>query len=283
MSTLRWSMSMSTGTTRIINTTTTARSRPARATAIRTSMRRWFTHIRITRTRTTGTGIDATAMAIFCDDSCSVVDQLFFFRIIHASHDKPRHTMIATLRLFALPLAICAALAQSAIGSETQLAVDADTGAQSWKTHSHGVALSLTQILPDQARAFYLNRGFPAEVAELYATSCVFMAVLRNDAASGTVGFRLADWSLTAAGGARPPRPVDDWLAEWRRRGLSEAAVIAFRWAQFPPEQEYEPGDWNQGMLSAGLSPGSTFTLTARWQVAGKTYEGKLSDVHCPR
>jgi len=191
--------------------------------------------------------------------------------------------MTAAYRLFALPLAVCASLAQPAVGAQTPHGIDADTGAQTWKAHSHGVALSLTQILPDQARAFYLNRGFSADAAETYATACVFMTVLRNDAAPGTVGFRLADWSLTAAGNARPPRPVDDWLAEWRRRGLSETAVIAFRWAQFPPEQEYEPGDWNQGMLSAGLPPGSTFDLTARWQVAGKTYEGELSDVHCPR
>lgn len=186
--------------------------------------------------------------------------------------------LFVTRRLLALVV-----LAGSPAWAETGHAVDAETGAETWETRGHGVALSLTQILPDQARAFYLNRGFPAEAAEVYATACVFMTVLRNDAAPGTVSFRLADWSIDHAGQVLPLKPVDGWLDEWRRRGLPEPAVIAFRWAQFPPEQEYEPGDWNQGMSSAGLAPGATFDLTARWQVAGQTYEGKLNDVRCAR
>lgn len=175
------------------------------------------------------------------------------------------------------------ALAAVSASAETRHAVDPDTGAETWETRAQGVTLSLTQILPDQGRAFYLNRGFPAEAAEVYATACVFMTVLRNDNAPGTVSFRLADWSIEHAGVKLPLKPVHGWLAEWRRRGLSEAAVIAFRWAQFPPEQEYEPGDWNQGMASTGLAPGAAFDLTARWQVAGQTYEGKLNDVRCAR
>lgn len=172
-------------------------------------------------------------------------------------------------------------LTAEAVADDTHRLVDADTGAVTWSMARHGVALSLTQLLPDQLRAFYLNRGFPAEVAEVYARSCVFMTVLRNDGAPGTVAFRLAEWTVNSGATVRPPRPVDDWLAEWRRHGLAEPAVIAFRWAQFPPEQEYEPGDWNQGMLSVGLPSGAGFDLTARWQVAGKTYEGKLIDVRC--
>jgi hypothetical protein len=71
-------------------------------------------------------------------------------------------------------------------------------------------------------------------------------------------------------------------MALWQARGLSEPARIAFRWAQFPPEQEYEPGEWNQGMLAMGLPPGSRFDLVARWRVGDKTYEGVLTDVRCP-
>ncbi len=160
---------------------------------------------------------------------------------------------------------------------------DPDTGATTWETHAHGVTLSLTQIFPDAARAFYLNRGFPPEAAERYATSCVFMTVLRNDAAPGEMNFQLADWTVRGGGRERPPHSVAEWAALWRERGLTQAAQIAFRWAQFPPEQEYAVGEWNQGMLTTGLPPGGRFDLIARWTVAGRIHEGKLENVVCAR
>jgi hypothetical protein len=181
--------------------------------------------------------------------------------------------------LLALGLAGLAGVAQAEAQSQR---ADPATGAETWETRAHGVALRLTQILPDQARAFYLSRGFAAEDAELYATACVFMTVLRNDAAPGALDFRLADWQVRVRGGERRAvRPVEDWLALWQQRGVPQPARIAFRWAQFPPEQEYERGEWNQGMLAVGLPPGERFDLAARWQVAGKTYEGALTDVRC--
>lgn len=180
-------------------------------------------------------------------------------------------------------LGLVLALAAPVCRAETRHATDPDTGAETWETRAHGVSLQLTQILPDQARAFYLNRGFPAEAAERYATACVYMTVLRNDAAPGEVGFRLADWRVVTEGRERPPRQVEEWMAVWKELKLPEPARIAFRWAQFPPEQEYAQGEWNQGMLTTGLPPGGRFDLIARWSVAGKTYEGKLENVRCAR
>jgi hypothetical protein len=154
---------------------------------------------------------------------------------------------------------------------------------ETWETTTSGVFLSLTQILPDQSRAFYVNRGFPLEATEQYATSCVFMAVLRNDSAAGVVRFRLDDWSIAVDGAQRPLVSVDEWLNRLEAHGLDKASLVAFRWAQFPPEQEYEPGgDWNQGMLSVGLSPGSRFDLVARWSVGNTMFKGVLRDVECP-
>jgi hypothetical protein len=173
---------------------------------------------------------------------------------------------------------LAAGLAQAAQEQRT----DPDTGTETWETRAHGVTLRLTQILPDQARAFYINRGFSAEDVEPYAKACVFMTVLRNDAAPGAVEFKLANWRVRVNGILQSPRPVEDWDALWRQRGLAEPARIAFRWAQFPPEQEYEVGEWNQGMLATGLPAGSRFDLVARWRVEGKNYEGVLTDVRCP-
>jgi hypothetical protein len=189
---------------------------------------------------------------------------------------KPLASWLLTL---APALSLCASVHAAA----QPVRSDPDSGAATWETSSHGVTLSLTQILPDQARAFYLNRGFPAQAAERYATACVFMTILRNDAAPGELSFRLADWSVQSAGQARPPNAVEAWAAQWQALGLTEAAQIAFRWAQFPPQQEYAVGEWNQGMLTTGLPPGAPFDLIARWTVAGKTYEGKLENVVCAR
>jgi hypothetical protein len=183
------------------------------------------------------------------------------------------------MRLMSLTLALLIpALAQSAQEQRT----DPDTGARTWETRAHGATLRLTQILPDPARAFYLNRGFKAEDVEPYATACVFMTVLRNDSAPGAVGFELRNWRMRVEGQERALPSVEDWMALWRQRGLPEPARIAFRWAQFPVEQEYEVGEWNQGMLATGLPPGARFDLVARWRVEDQTYEGVLSDVRCP-
>lgn len=186
-------------------------------------------------------------------------------------------------RLLALLAAVLVLLPGHATSANQSQRIDPETGVASWETHVHGVTLLLSQIPPDSVRAFYLNRGFPSEAVEPYATACVFMAVLRNDAAPGELSFRLADWSVHHAGRAQPPQSVEVWMARWRALGLSGAAQIAFRWAQFPPEQEYAVGEWNQGMLTTGLPPGSHFDLIARWSVAGKTYEGKLENVVCSR
>jgi hypothetical protein len=176
-------------------------------------------------------------------------------------------------------MAVVALASLSAAAEPTRR--DPETGAATWESQAHGVTLSLTQLLPDQVRAFYVNRGFDLADATVFAGACVFMTVLRNDAAPGELSFRLADWQVQQGGTARGLPPLDDWLVQWQARGVTEAARIAFRWAQFPPEQTYAPGEWNQGMLATGLPPGSRFELIARWTAAGKSYEGRLDDVQC--
>jgi len=162
--------------------------------------------------------------------------------------------------------------------------VDPQTGAETWETQAHGVTISLTQILPDQARAFYVNRGFPLDVTERYATACVYMIVLRNDAAPGVVHFKQKNWLVVSAEHTEPPIRLDSWMEIWERYDLDKPALLAFRWAQFPAEHWYEPvGDWNQGMLTTGLPAGTAFKLIARWDVAGKAYEGVINDIKCAK
>jgi hypothetical protein len=162
--------------------------------------------------------------------------------------------------------------------------IDQATGVETWEASLAGVSISLTQILPDQLRAFYLNRGFSAAAIEPYVTSCVYMMVLRNDAAGGVVRFRQADWRVVAGTEVRPVIATEAWIGRLRSSGPTAAAMIAFRWAQFPSAHAYRPGgDWNQGMLSIGLRPGAVFDLMVRWEIEGRPFEGEIENVRCAR
>ena len=158
------------------------------------------------------------------------------------------------------------------------------TGATTWKIHVHGVSFSLTQILPEQAQAFYVNRGFTLKQIEPYTSSCIYMSVLRNDNAPGMIHFISNNWSVFTEGKSQSLVSVDNWVQQLTTKNTKKSALVAFRWAQFPSEQEYEPGgDWNQGMLSVGLPPGSQFDVIARWDIDGKAYEAKLQGARCAK
>lgn len=190
------------------------------------------------------------------------------------------HSCRLSFRCAAAAAAVVAVLGGSPISAEP-VRSDPETGAATYETQAHGVGISLTQLLPDQVRAFYVARGFDLADADVFADACVYMTVLRNDTAPGELDFRLSEWSIHHDEEVRPLPPLDDWLAQWAARGVHDSARLAFRWAQFPSEQSYAPGEWNQGMLAMGLPPGSRFDLIARWTIADQTYEGRLDDVRC--
>lgn len=177
--------------------------------------------------------------------------------------------------LFALP-----GLLQASQQQQTAPA----TGAQTWSTRVAGVHFSLTQILPDQAKAFYVNRGFTLRQIQPYTSACIYMTVLRNDDAPGVIHFVRSDWSVLADGKSMDFVTVEQWIRRLTSGDTPKSALIAFRWAQFPPEQSYEPGgDWNQGMIAVELPPGSEFDVVARWEIAGTEFSATLQGVECAK
>lgn len=157
----------------------------------------------------------------------------------------------------------------------------AEPGPTSWEQRSGGAFLQLSQITPDQSRAFFLNRGFTREAVEAYAAACVFMVIVRNETSASPVFYRLAEWRARQAGESRALKQRKDWLVLWEEKGLPEAARIAFEWSQLPDEQSFERDDWNQGMASIGLPHGGTFDLEYQWHVAGQIHHGTLKGVRC--
>lgn len=162
--------------------------------------------------------------------------------------------------------------------------VEKTTGITTWEINTQGVNFSLTQILPDQAKAFYVNRGFTVAQTESFAVSCVYMTVMRNDKAPGKIHFIKSNWTVLANKKPHPLISVDAWLKTLKKQKVNNSALLAFRWAQFPPEQEFEiGGDWNQGMLSIGLPAESLFDLIVRWDINGKEYKTTLRGVKCAK
>jgi hypothetical protein len=108
------------------------------------------------------------------------------------------------------------------------------------------------------------------------------MTVLRNDSRL-PIRYTLADWRYFPGGEtARVMLTKQEWLTRWQPRKLAKRVKLAFEWSQFPVEQTFSPGDWNQGMTTFALPSGSRFDVLYRWWQNGKLYEGVLKNVRCP-
>ncbi len=169
--------------------------------------------------------------------------------------------------------------------TKTEHSVHPQTGIESWqfKDKDEGVEVLLMQIDPDQARAFFLGRGFKREDVDHYASSCVFMTVVKNGS-SFPVFYRLGDWRYTRGDGvARKLKLKDAWLREWDERGVTQSSRIAFEWSQHPVEQMLEPGDWNQGMTTFPVPHGESFDLTVKWKIGEGIHAGTMPKVRCAK
>lgn len=161
--------------------------------------------------------------------------------------------------------------------------IDPENGLKSWRLDKDGFELELIQRLPDQTRGFFLARGFPPEVADQIGKGCVFQTIVRNTAdAANPVTLDLTQWRLHQGGPAMPIKLKEDWLKAWLQGAVPDAARTAFRWALFPTEQTFAPGDYAWGMTSFGLPPGSRFDLTLVWVAAGQTRSVVMQNMQCP-
>lgn len=177
---------------------------------------------------------------------------------------------------------LIAGLAGCAANPPQTRSTDPDTGIVTWEAHTGGVSLKLSQILPDQVRAFYLGRGFDPAAAELLATgACVFQTVFRNESVSEGIRFHLGEWRALTAGGEVALRLDAHWQREWQARGVPPGPRTAFRFALYPTEHRYQVGDWNMGMTFYPLALGSEFDLRFVWWRDAQRYESVLRGVRC--
>lgn len=180
-------------------------------------------------------------------------------------------------------LAFALLLSPTVARTQSEHPADPGSGLKHWEWDAGGILFQLTQRLPDQTRAFFLARGFDADSVELFATSCVFQSMFRNTGpvGSGMVKINLADWRIISERGESQLKRREDWQTVWDSRALSKSARIAFEWSLLPTVQEYAPEDYNWGMTSYGLPPGSVFDITFSWQRGDQNFHGRLKDVRC--
>ena len=175
--------------------------------------------------------------------------------------------------------------------------VDKTTGLKTWQFIQSGLELQLVQRLPDQTRGFFQGRGFTKQQADEIATQCVFQTIVKNTGLQKTgepISISLKTWRISPTNPAHKHNPVqgiklkEDWAEEWlaiqdKKKQVKQSARIAFKWATFPSEQTFEPGgDYNWGMISFGLPPGTTFDLLIFWQTARQSHEQWIKNIQCP-
>ncbi len=159
--------------------------------------------------------------------------------------------------------------------------VDEQTGLIGWKLKQSGLELELIQRLPDQTRAFFLARGFPAEIADTLGESCIFQTILRNTGSSAALTVSLKNWRVNQAGVSQSLKLKEVWDQSWSDDDVSKSARLAFRWATFPTEQTFQKGDYNWGMISFGLPAGAHFRLDLVWHDANKKHIAQIENLSC--
>jgi len=162
--------------------------------------------------------------------------------------------------------------------------VNPDNGLKSWHFTEGDIDIELIQRLPDQSRALFMKHAFSREVIEDLATSCMFQTIIRNTgnpAAGRAVTPDLAQWRMWYDGKETGIKLKEAWLASWTDEQVDHAAKLVIRWGMFPTQQEYLPGDYNWGLTTYGIPPGSTFDLEVFWTEGETLRSGRIDNIEC--
>lgn len=171
-------------------------------------------------------------------------------------------------------------------GARVEQSIDDGTQLKSWKLTQGALSLELLQRLPDQTRAFFQGRGFSSKLANDIATQCVLQTIMKNTSseAAQSISYDLHDWKVFHNKTKKGLKLKKQWDREWTDDQVSTAARIAFRWSTFPTRQEFDPGgDFNWGMISVGLAPGSVFDLQVTWKQDKKLQSHWIKQIECPQ
>ena len=187
---------------------------------------------------------------------------------------------VVWLTVMGILLPVCFASEQGTVLTGT----DESAKLPFWEWRTDSVSLRLVQRLPDQSRAFFMARGFNKQQADLIARSCIFQTVYKNITTASqqrVVEYNLQDWEVIHDGDTRSLKIREKWMQQWRQEKIPQAAQIAFEWSLLPTHQRYQAQDYNWGMTSYNLPPGSEFDLIMKWTENGNQKTGRINDIKC--
>ena len=188
---------------------------------------------------------------------------------------KFKTTLVGVLVMLEAILASVAGIAE---------AQDANAG---FLWQGNGLKLETAPLPQDQVIAFFLARGFDSDTARLIAQEgCIFRSAIgSNDLAAegGPVLVDLSQWQILAGGQEQGLRTRQHWAQTLSGRQIDPAAAIAFEWALFPTEQNFGPDDYNWGLLSFALPPGTRFDLSFSWAYDGTDFKQKFTGMECAK
>ncbi len=168
--------------------------------------------------------------------------------------------------------------------AEVLTGTDAEAQLPFWELRVPGMSLRLVQRLPDQTRAYFMGRGFSKAQAEQIAQSCIFQTIYKNTAHAGSpliIDYDLGQWQVLHAGKVSKLKLREDWQRHWQLQKINTAAAIAFEWSLLPTRQTYKANDYNWGMTSFALPPGSQFDVLLHWQENGVAKNARMQHLEC--
>ncbi len=155
-----------------------------------------------------------------------------------------------------------------------------------WKLIDDNFQIQLIQRLPDQTYGFFEARGFSKKIATQIANSCVFQTIIKNTSATknATFSVSLKSWKIKSNNTIKSLKLKESWFEDWQTESIKPASHLAFRWATYPTQQDFSPnGDYNWGMISFGLKPGTTFDLQLEWVSEKQKKNAWIKNMTCAK
>lgn len=168
--------------------------------------------------------------------------------------------------------------------AELSTGIDEQAQLPYWELQDEGMSLRLVQRMPDQSRGFFRARGFSKVDVEQVAQRCVFQTVFKNrsnTAIPSPLRYNLENWVVQHGQDTSTMMTREIWQTLWSEHTAPQAARIAFKWALYPTQQTYQPGDYNWGMSMMDLTPGSRFDLKVVWHQYGEMRSALIKDMRC--